>query len=117
MGRRAAARPVGAARPRWRGGCCGEQRRVGFERGGWNVWDKLNATTLLEILDHVPGVVYASLLDPMTGEMSWLYFSPDLGPMFGMSNEEVVKDPGQLLRNYYDDDRAKLEQGTVAALS
>lgn len=62
-----------------------------------------------QILDRAPGAPSASRTDPTTGVMEWLYVSPRLGSLFGVSDEELRSSPANLIQRIHPDDLPLLE--------
>jgi rsbT co-antagonist protein RsbR len=78
--------------------------------------DNLSAKTMLEILDRVPAVVFSSVINPATGEIAWNYVSTKMGPLYGITDEQLRADPSALIARIADEDRAGLEKGLAESI-
>jgi rsbT co-antagonist protein RsbR len=65
--------------------------------------------SLAPLLQRMPGVFWSSRLNPVTGGNEWLYFSPKMPEMYGVSIEEMRRDPNTLMARILPEDRARLE--------
>ena len=78
--------------------------------------ENLSAEVLLQILDRMPGIAFASSMDPATGKMEWLYVSPKMAELHGLPGSVLQGDPAELIARFVDEDRARLEVQMAASL-
>jgi rsbT co-antagonist protein RsbR len=71
---------------------------------------------LLRFLDRLPGKPWATRNDPVTGVATWLYMSPQIGELYGISDEEFRATPRGLLRRLVPEDGARLERDLAVSL-
>ncbi len=62
----------------------------------------------------IPGVVYQRIVKP-DGDIRYTYISEGAQEMFGVSADEILKDPEALFKTYSDDYKAHFRQRLVAA--
>ena len=82
-----------------------------------------SAEMLLRVLNRLPSAPWASRLDPVTRKAEWIYVSPQLADIYGISEVALHDDPFALLQHLNPEDRARLleqmasSQETLAPLS
>jgi len=78
---------------------------------------------LERLLSRLPGTAWSSRLDPATGKSVWIYVSPQMAEIYGITDAELRQDPLALLKRIVPEDAEKLEKqlansfATLAPLS
>jgi rsbT co-antagonist protein RsbR len=65
---------------------------------------------LLRILDRLPSVPCSIRFEPGSMTAEWIYVSPNLGELFGITREELQRDPLGLVQRMYADDRTRFQE-------
>ncbi|NUP08706.1 MAG: PAS domain-containing protein [Polyangiaceae bacterium] len=76
--------------------------------------EKIGLEVLTSLLDKVPGVFWASRMDPATGKSEWLHIGQRMAEMYGVTVDEIRDDPNAIMKNIAPDDRAVLERKIMA---
>jgi rsbT co-antagonist protein RsbR len=71
---------------------------------------------LLRILDQLPSLPTSIRFDPVTMAAEWIYVSPGMAELFGLSKEELQRDPLALVRRMVPEDAARLQAMIADAL-
>ena len=71
---------------------------------------------LLRFLDRLPGKPWATRNDPATSQSTWLYMSPQIGELYGLSDEEFRAAPRGLLNRLVPEDGARLDRDFAVSL-
>ncbi len=69
-----------------------------------------NAEALLRILDRLPSVPWSTRIDPVTMTSEWIYLSPRVAELYGMTDTEVHRDPLALLQRVVPEDAVRLQE-------
>ena len=72
--------------------------------------ENLEADVLLRILNRLPSVPWASRLDLTTMTAQWVYVSPRMAELYGMTEAQMRADPYSLMNRLAPEDAARLEQ-------
>jgi rsbT co-antagonist protein RsbR len=80
------------------------------------VSEMIASEMLTRLLERVPGVFWASRMDPRTLWTEWVYVSPRLAELYGLAQDELRRDPSLLLTQTVPEDRARLEQQMAASM-
>lgn len=74
--------------PRTRRMGCGQPVCDSNEETG-NVSESINANELLQILNRLPSVPWSSRIDPVAMTSEWVYASPRLAELYGLTDDEL----------------------------
>jgi rsbT co-antagonist protein RsbR len=69
-----------------------------------------NVEVLQRLLDQMPGVAWSARIDPVTGQSTWLYFSPRTTEVYDVSEAELLADTNNLLVRFSPEDRARVDE-------
>ena len=75
-----------------------------------------NAEVLSRILDRLPSVAWSSRLVPGTMKSEWIYLSPQMAELYGVSDAELRRDPVALMERLDPEDAARLKQQLATCL-
>ena len=75
-----------------------------------HVAENLEADVLLRILNRLPSVPWASRIDLTTMTAQWIYVSPRMAELYGMTEAQMRADPYSLMNRLDPEDAARLEQ-------
>ena len=71
---------------------------------------------LLRILDQLPAMPCSTRIDPATMSSEWVYVSPQMAELFGVSDEELRRDPLALIQRMEPEDAARLQAMIAVSL-
>jgi rsbT co-antagonist protein RsbR len=80
------------------------------------VSDNTNAEMLLRILNRLPSVPWAFRLDQATMKAEWIYVSPQLAEIYGVSEGELDVGPIELIKRLHPEDAARFRQQVAASM-
>jgi rsbT co-antagonist protein RsbR len=80
------------------------------------VAENLEADVLLRILNRLPSVPWASRIDLTTMTAQWIYVSPRMAELYGMTEAEMRSDPYSLMNRLDLEDAARLEQMMMSSI-
>ena len=78
--------------------------------------ESIKEDMLRRILDRLPSVPCACRIDPETGKAEWLYASPQLAAIYGVTEEELRGDPFALTLRMEPEDRARFLEMSAATI-
>jgi rsbT co-antagonist protein RsbR len=81
-----------------------------------NVFENTKAEVLLQILDLLPSAPYATRIDPVTLKSEWIYVSPQVAEIYGVSEAELLGEPLALLKRMNPEDAARLQEQMMVSL-
>jgi rsbT co-antagonist protein RsbR len=80
------------------------------------VTENIEAEVLLRILNRLPSMPWSSRVNPVTMTSEWIYVSPRMAELYGMTEAELNGDPHALIRRLDPDDAVRLTQMMTASL-
>ncbi|MFS8071522.1 MAG: PAS domain-containing protein, partial [Byssovorax sp.] len=75
-----------------------------------------NAEALLRILDRLPSVPWAARINPVTMTSEWIYLSPRVAELYGMTDADLHSEPLALLQRVVPEDAVRLNQLMMISL-
>jgi rsbT co-antagonist protein RsbR len=75
-----------------------------------------NAEELRRLLDRMPKVSWSSRVTPATGKMEWIYVSPKMAELHGVTDADQPSDPVSLMQRIVPEDLARLERQIAESL-
>ena len=78
--------------------------------------ENLEADALLRILNRLPSVPWSVRIDPATLAASWIYVSPRMAEIYGLTEDEVRGDPLTLLQRLEPEDAARYRQAMMVSI-
>lgn len=79
--------------------------------------ENINASELREILDRLPSVSWSSRVDPVTMKSEWVYVSPRMAEIYGLTEAEFQVNALSVLTHMDPEEAARLHQMLVASTS
>jgi rsbT co-antagonist protein RsbR len=70
----------------------------------------VSAEVLQRMLDRMPGVAWTSRIQPATGQMSWIYVTPNASSVYDVTEAELMADPANSMIRLLPEDRAELDK-------
>jgi rsbT co-antagonist protein RsbR len=80
------------------------------------VSENINADELLQILNRLPSVPWSSRIDPVTMTSEWVYASPRMAELYGLTDAELRGSTFAVLERMVPEDAARLRQMLAASL-
>jgi rsbT co-antagonist protein RsbR len=73
------------------------------------VSETLKVDVVQRMLERLPGVVFCSRTDPVTGKAAWLYINDRAEEVYGVPRAEILADPWAVAQRSLPEDRARVE--------
>ncbi|MFT3772356.1 MAG: PAS domain S-box protein [Minicystis sp.] len=70
----------------------------------------------MRLLNRLPGTAWATRFDLKTGKTEWIYFSPGMPVLYGITADEMDTDPLAMLSRMVPEDAARLREGLTRSL-
>ncbi|MEO5730808.1 MAG: PAS domain-containing protein [Byssovorax sp.] len=78
--------------------------------------ENINANELLQILNRLPSVPWSSRIDPVAMTSEWVYVSPRMAELYGLTDDEIHGGTHALMKRLQPEDAARLQQMTAVSL-
>ncbi len=78
--------------------------------------EKPNAEVLSRILDRLPSVPWSTRVDPVTMKAEWIYMSPQMTGLYGLSEAELRSDTTSMMALVHPDDAGELQHRVMTSM-